>query len=691
MPFYEFNSDINTLCIKATLGIGKTNTLYEFLKYNLNYKYQSCLIVSFRRSLCQKYADDLPNFLLYENIKEKTIESEIHNFVICQVDSIKRIRGKYDLIIFDEFTYVMAHLVSSVEHKKRCHDIFKDIMYEENDIIFMDALLNNDWINYINSFGRRINYVINEYSIHKDKKIYNYNTNKTALIDEIKKSIEKNENIVIASNNKKMLRFINNILENNYKHLKKLFIMKENKFVHDLSVWKNIQVLGYSPSIVAGISFTEKHFDKMFGIFCNSSATADMGMQQLFRVRNISTNEFHICCDITGKNDYPTNMDKIKEMIINEDKCLLSSMENITINYIKKDIVEDEYFNLFMLCQKNRFLSNNEYNNHLMELLKEQGINNIVNIINYNEKNKKELLKQRREFNRQIAEEEAIRIEKARDVTEEEIEIIRENIMRDESDNYILKKHSLKNKFMINNINKDDILKYGKYAKPLWNLAYIYGHENYNEELIKRINFEEKKIDIDDNTKRLGRNRKYEIMLLCIHILNYIGFESPFDTKKIDIDKDKYKEYIIKYHNILELYFKCKKFDTSIFETNEWYRKCKMYINSKLKSIFKISIIEDRKNNKQYIKGIDFWNDKINYKNIKIIENIISTEKYMYEEIEIEENINKNKENGMDDIDAIINALINNENLENKCKICGEDTIFNNKYCIKHKFENKQN
>lgn len=55
----------------------------------------------------------------------------------------------------------------------------------------------------------------------------------------------------------------------------------------------------------------------------------------------------------------------------------------------------------------------------------------------------------------------------------------------------------------------------------------------------------------------------------------------------------------------------------------------------------------------------------------------------------MEEKINKYKENGLDNIDAVINALLDNEVIENKCIICKEETIFGNKYCIKHKMELK--
>lgn len=687
MPFYDFENKYDTLCIQATTGMGKTNTLYDYLKCNINYTHHSVLIVSFRRSLCKKYAEDLPVCQYYENIKEYAIDNTKYPFLICQVDSIKRIRGHYDLVIFDELCSTASHLINYVEQKKRCFDMFRNIMNDNNKIIILDALLNSDWLDYISKFDRKCKYIKNEYTIHSKKTVLNYGTNATGFINEIKKSIENKQKIVIATNNKKMLKFIENIIENHYPRCKKLMIKKETKSMYNTNEWKNVQVLGYTPSIVAGVSFTEKHFDKYFGLFCNSSSTADMAFQQMFRVRDVSTGEYHICCEVTGKKDYPVSDDEIKKMVLNEDKCLISGLDNVSIDYIKKDIVEDEYFSLFLLIQKNIFKCKNDYNGTLINIFKTQGFSKIINKNNVNVNDKKIFLMQKREFNKNVKEEEAQRIENAIECNEEEIQEIKDKKERTEEEEYILKKDSLQKRLKIKRVTKEQVLKFGKKSKQLWNNAYIYAYSDFDKQLIKRINYDEKHIDVRaDISTRLKRDRKYERMLLCNHFLKNIGFNNPLDTNTVKINKNKIKDYICKYKHIIEAYFECNSFDIEIFKTDKWYPVAKRYMNTKLMSVYNISIIDDRKNNQWYIKGLDFWDETVTYKNVEILNEIKENEKVLFKKIDekyeeylqdqaIDEKINNKIKSGLDEIDAVLAVLLEEKDEEKEGDYNSNETV----------------
>lgn len=659
IPIIQFSEKIDTFLLKSTMGSGKTNMVYDFLKYNININYFSVLIVTFRRTLCEKYLEDLPGFEIYEKINKYQINKNDNPFVIIQVDSLKRIRSDYDLIIFDEYTYTMDQLMCSAKSKKMCFDVMTQLCQENNHMIFMDAMLEDYWVDYISSFNRNIKYVKNTYSIHKDKKIVNYGNNEINMIKKIKTSLDNGENIVIASNSKNKIRIINNILKNDVKYnkIKTLTINKESKEKYNLNEWKKARVLMYSPSIVAGVSFTEKHYNRFFGFFCNSSAIAEMSVQQMFRVRDISTNEYNLCFNISGKKDYPETDEGIKELIFKNDNNLVTGLVNININYIKTKIIEDEYFKLFLIIQKLRFSSCNNYETKLLSLLKNQGINRFEKIGNeVNKEEKKEYNRIKRETKKYYEEQESIRICNAIDKTQDEIDTIRDKFSKTDNEIYEIKKYDILNKYKIksNQLNPENVMKYSKAGKQLWNLSYIeaYG-DDYINAINKRLNYEEKKIDSEDISYRLNRDRKYEKIALCEDFIRFLGFKNTLDKSYIDIDKNKFKEYLRDNHERFELLFKCNKLNINIFNDEKSYMKTKMYLNSRIYSIFKIRIVEDRKKNKFYIKGLDFWNDIITYKNPIIISEIKEKENNMYESAEYNDLLNQF---------LIDNGLIKNKN-----------------------------
>lgn len=99
-----------------------------------------------------------------------------------------------------------------------------------------------------------------------------------------------------------------------------------------------------------------------------------MSVQQLFRVRNISSKEYHICVETSGKKDYPESNEDIDKYICERTKCLAKGIDGINIKHISKTIEKDNYYKLFVLVQKTLFKSYNNYINRMLSLLKTQGI-----------------------------------------------------------------------------------------------------------------------------------------------------------------------------------------------------------------------------------------------------------------------------------------------------------------------------
>ena len=78
--------------------------------------------------------------------------------------------------------------------------------------------------------------------------------------------------------------------------------------------WKKYDVVMYSPTISAGVSFDEEHFDKCFCYFVNNGKINSM-RQMICRVRHFSTNEYYYCLQSFGGTSKPTNVDEYEKYI----------------------------------------------------------------------------------------------------------------------------------------------------------------------------------------------------------------------------------------------------------------------------------------------------------------------------------------------------------------------------------------
>ena len=116
---YNFSNGIDTLMIKANMGMGKTKKLHNLFK---DFRNKKIVIVSFRRTLDREYIKKFDGFMLYEDIKMSTYDTDIYDKMVVQIDSFYKIRGEIDLLVLDEFTYTTMHLVERAKNKESVYN-----------------------------------------------------------------------------------------------------------------------------------------------------------------------------------------------------------------------------------------------------------------------------------------------------------------------------------------------------------------------------------------------------------------------------------------------------------------------------------------------------------------------------------------------------------------------------------------
>lgn len=619
-PYILENTEI--LCVRANMGMGKTKELKPLFE-----KYNKIIIVSFRISLNKEHSKKF-GFTLYSDIEDNIYDTNKYNKIVVQIDSFHKISGDCDLLILDEYTYTMTHLIEYAKKREQSYLALEEYIKGSKKVIAIDAFIKGRDVEWLESFGRKTFFIENNYKKHLNKKAINYENNVGVFMENIIKYLNKNYKLIIPTNNKRFIIQLEKYIKTKCSKINGLFITADNSNDLNTDIWNNYDVVAFSPTIVAGVSYEKEHFDACFGYFTNSSACAEMAVQQMFRVRNLKIGELHICVEIDGKNDYPINKEEIDKYVIERSSCLVEGMENIKISRINKEVYRDSYYNLFLIVQRTLFRSKNNYLDRLKFLLSTQGIDMITKKYTELEKKDNEIInKNIRKYGRdcnkdyknglikKMIELEDIDWETAQELDEKTYKTLEEKLK--------LKKYDFKNKY---NYNKELTLEiYNKYEKKYTqykNLSLFYQFKNniFNE-LSNRISeIEEMKIQKINEAKELGitpniyilhNSKRYEKFVYCLQILNILGFSSPIDESTHKINRENIYKFMKEKGKILELLFKTKKYDwDSIILQENGIKTILKYLNERLKSIFYITIkIKDKKEGKYGISGLDFWDE----------------------------------------------------------------------------------
>jgi hypothetical protein len=411
IPNFEKHIENNdTLHIKSNMGSGKTYQLYEYIKKIMKppiipYSYikqPKILFVGFRKTLEKKYMKDFKDkklkFEYYLDIlKDKEnkgkIDAEKHPYLIIQINSLYKIIGTYDIIIFDEISYTLDTFLSFCEERQRVFNTLNELCDEAQKVITMDAFLSKRDIEFINNI-RKEKKTCTLLNTSDDIKGYiKFYEKKTFTVELIEK-LNNNKKIVLATNSKTYLENIEGLLKEN--NITYLFITSNSKEMETCDNWDQFNLIAYTPTVTAGISFEKDHFDYRFAYFSNRSAPASICCQQLFRVRITTDKDLYICINDGGKKDYPeTRIDIIKYMNdylnsefkfnlnldIQKNTCELFENGLIRLKKGRREYKQNDYFKVVLGYLEKVYKSANNLQNEILYYLHIQGYVNKNNYI----------------------------------------------------------------------------------------------------------------------------------------------------------------------------------------------------------------------------------------------------------------------------------------------------------------------
>jgi hypothetical protein len=137
--------------------------------------------------------------------------------------------------------------------------------------------------------------------------------------------LAEGKNVVVCSSSKTFtIRLKNHVIQTRPETRMIVYNSDTNEKLDNVAeYWKTCQLLVYSPTITAGVSFEESHFDSLVAFVSNSqsSPTVDITLQQLFRVRNLRDGDMHLfihqmsCDHEVDDIQYPVSREEIVEFL----------------------------------------------------------------------------------------------------------------------------------------------------------------------------------------------------------------------------------------------------------------------------------------------------------------------------------------------------------------------------------------
>ena len=248
-----------------------------------------------------------------------------HKRIIIQVESIHRIKWlkKCDLFVCDEIESIRSQLFApTVKFRAAVFSRFISLVKHSNKAMFLDADISDNTIKLITRERTHpCHWIENIYNKKQSKFQLHITTKKDKFVSLLSKELEAGKRVVIPSNRSvEMLESIRNIISEKFPNKKiQLYNSKSSvatrEELNDVEKsWVNYDVVIYSPTISAGVSFDLIHFDSCFAWF-SSGVRINSLRQMLNRVRKFKSDKFVYCLQQIGGCDMPDNVRQMEEYI----------------------------------------------------------------------------------------------------------------------------------------------------------------------------------------------------------------------------------------------------------------------------------------------------------------------------------------------------------------------------------------
>lgn len=519
------NKTIKTLAIQSPYNTGKTTMIKSLLK---EYNFKRILFISYRQTLTNE---------LYGNFKGFDFKSYMDGVyvcdrLICQIESLTYLLNgcmfdgvvnaeTYDLVIIDEIESVLAHFSSTtIQDKQTIFTLIDTIISNSRKLLVLDGDFHNRAYDFVKAFGKSI---IMKNKCKKDIRNFILTNNAKSFSDKIDKDLEDNKKLVLVSMSSSIANDYYVKYKDKYKcvlHFSKSDDSQKDNIKDVENYWDKFDMIIYTPTIEAGVSFDKEYFDKIYFIMACESTSQRGALQMCSRVRQIKDNNIDVYTNnipFREKSCFFT-YDDIKEYIMNIKASSFKFKTEIDNN--GKKIMKLD-FDLY-----NQILTHNEKEKankakllfipYFLKLITQKGHTYVYENVKGGKKDKD---------SSGATKEEILNTDDIDKVKYEKLLEKQQNNMATHDDKLQIDKYCMKTLWKVDNVDKEFIDKY-------------YGRNHVIEN-----------VRLLSNSSKLEKIRgehdadvKLEQIMMIKDFISVIGFGNVDDG--VVLDKDKFKEGI---------------------------------------------------------------------------------------------------------------------------------------------------
>ncbi|ALH06860.1 putative replication origin-binding protein [Port-miou virus] len=592
---------VATLIVSA-MGTGKTRALVRYLS---QFPDKSVLFVTYRRSLAKELWSKLEGFVHYDDVSGNMNQKRL----VVQVDSLYRVtKPYYDIVVCDEATYTTSRLVRGISNTQECWSALKHYIKTAKESWFLDKNMTSSITDALQRLGVPTFVAKNEYKAHTHRTCFvssDFVEFKESLLEDLVSGLK----ICFTSSSKKKLRVV--CKEAEILGHSVLWYTGEGKSEDVwLENWKDYDLVAYSPTISAGVSYEERHFDKVYGFFTSRSCCAEECEQMLFRVRDIAKNEMIVCFD-SASQKVPTTRKEVRDYLRARNGCSKS------IPCLKWDRktpgcplkMSNVFTRLYVDTMVQENMSKKNISSCLLSLLKEQGVRILTSERRLSIDDKLEAVIKTKETVADIKHEDIAGISRAEKISDEEFEKLCSLRERTKEQNFKIQKWLMAHRFEMEqeDITYEFVSTYKGLEKQFFNQRLAFEGTKEQQDTKLRMMADEKNTKKQDfsEIEKLHENLTLEKVVYAKRLLKLLGFEDVCEANKI-----KSSEMASRIKNAREVVMKSKNFQVLFGNVSKEENLFMRWANGVLKKMFGCYIgrTSRRKNAKWHLLFSAPWN-----------------------------------------------------------------------------------